>query len=86
MKLRALYAALLRARRPLPPGVDTIEFSEDDGWLRVRRGAFELACNFAAGPRTVPVEGRTVALATHSATMGHGGVRLPARAGALIER
>jgi hypothetical protein len=27
-----------------------------------------------------------VALATHGATMGHGGVRLPARAGALIER
>ena len=56
-KLRALYAALLRARRALPPGVDSIEFSEDDGWLRVRRGAFELACNFAAGPRTVPVRG-----------------------------
>ena len=52
----------------------------------MRRGAFELACNFAAGARTVPVEGRTVALATHSATLGHGGVRLPARAGALIER
>ena len=85
-KLRELYAALLRARRALAPGVDTIEFSEDDGWLRVRRGAFELACNFAAGPRTVPVEGRTVALATHSATLGGGGVRLPARAGALIER
>ena len=85
-KLRALYAALLRARRELPPGVDSIEFSEDDGWLRVHRGAFELACNFAAGARTVPVEGRAVALATHSAALGHGGVRLPARAGALIAR
>jgi maltooligosyltrehalose trehalohydrolase len=83
-KLRALYAALLRARRALPRGVDSIEFSEDDGWLRVRRGAFELACNFAAGARTVPVTGRDVALATHSARLGHGGVRLPARAGALI--
>ena len=85
-KLRELYAALLRARRALAPGVDSIGFSEDDGWLRVRRGAFELACNFAAGPRTVPVQGGTVALATHSATLGGGGVRLPARAGALIER
>ena len=83
-KLRGLYAALLRARRALPRGVDGIEFSEDDGWLRVRRGAFELACNFAAGARTVPVTGRDVALATHSASLGHGGVRLPARAGALI--
>jgi maltooligosyltrehalose trehalohydrolase len=85
-KLRALYAALLRARRALPAGVDSIEFSEDDGWLRARRGVFELACNFAPGVRTVPVEGRTVALATHSATLGDGGVRLPALAGALIER
>jgi maltooligosyltrehalose trehalohydrolase len=83
-KLRALYATLLRARRALPPGVDSVEFSEDDGWLRVRRGAFELACNFAAGARTVPVEGRAVALATQAADLGHGGVRLPARAGALI--
>jgi maltooligosyltrehalose trehalohydrolase len=83
-KLRALYAALLRARRALPRGVDSIEFSEDAGWLRVRRGAFELACNFAPGARTVPVEGRAVALATHDAKLAGGGVRLPARAGALI--
>ncbi|HEX7300544.1 MAG TPA: malto-oligosyltrehalose trehalohydrolase [Solirubrobacteraceae bacterium] len=82
--LRALYAALLRVRRELPPGVDSVELSEDAGWLRVRRGAYELACNFAARARTVPVRGRTVVLATHSAELGHGGVRLPARAGALI--
>jgi maltooligosyltrehalose trehalohydrolase len=83
-KLRALYDALLRARRALPRGVDSIEFSEDAGWLRVRRGAFELACNFAAGARTVPVEGRAVTVATHSAKLSGSGVRLPARAGALI--
>jgi maltooligosyltrehalose trehalohydrolase len=83
-KLRALYAALLRARRALPRGVDSVEFSEDDGWLRVRRGAFELACNFAPSVRTVPVEGRSVALSTHDAKLTGGGVRLPARAGALI--
>jgi maltooligosyltrehalose trehalohydrolase len=83
-RVRELYAALLRARRELPPGVDSVEFSEDDGWLRVRRGAFELACNFAARARTVPVEGRSVALATHDAQLAGGGVRLPARAGALI--
>jgi maltooligosyltrehalose trehalohydrolase len=84
-RLRALYATLLRARRELPPGVDSIEYSEDDGWLRVRRGAFELACNFAARVRIVPVEGRTIAVATHAAAeLGHGGVRLPARGGALI--
>jgi maltooligosyltrehalose trehalohydrolase len=83
-RLRALYAALLRARRDLEPGVDSIEFSEDAGWLRVRRGAFELACNFAARARSVPVRGRRVVLATHAAELGDGAVRLPARAGALI--
>ena len=83
-KLRALYAELLRARRGLPPGVDSIEYSEEGGWMRVRRGGFELACNFAGRPRTVPVEGRELQLATHDAQLGHGGVRLPARAGALI--
>jgi maltooligosyltrehalose trehalohydrolase len=83
-KLRALYVSLLSWRRRLPPGVDSIEFSENAGWLRVRRGPFELACNFAAGARTVPVEGREVALATHRAELDHDGVRLAARAGALI--
>jgi maltooligosyltrehalose trehalohydrolase len=83
-KVRALYAGLLRARRQLPPGVDSVEFSEDEGWLRVRRGAFELACNFAARARTVPVGGRKVVLSTHKAELAVGGVRLPARAGALI--
>jgi maltooligosyltrehalose trehalohydrolase len=83
-KVRALYAGLLRARRQLPPGVDSVEFSEDEGWLRVRRGAFELACNFAARARTVPVGGHKVVLSTHKAELAVGGVRLPARAGALI--
>ncbi|HEY7622066.1 MAG TPA: malto-oligosyltrehalose trehalohydrolase [Solirubrobacteraceae bacterium] len=83
-KLRGLYAALLRARRALPPGVDGIDFSDEAGWLRVCRGPFELACNFAAGARTVPVAGRDLRLATHPARLGRDGVRLPARAGALI--
>jgi maltooligosyltrehalose trehalohydrolase len=85
-KPRALYAALLHARRDLPPGVDTVEFSEDDGWLRVRRGRFELAANFAARARTVPVNGKRTVLATHTADLAGGGVKLPARAGALIAR
>jgi maltooligosyltrehalose trehalohydrolase len=83
-KLRALYASLLRARRALPPGVDGIDFSDEAGWLRVRRGPFELACNFSPRQRTVPVHGRDVRLATHTARLARDGVRLPARAGALI--
>ena len=53
--LGRLYAELLATRARLPPGdVDAIEFDEGARWLRVRRGAFELAMNFAAEPRRVP--------------------------------
>jgi maltooligosyltrehalose trehalohydrolase len=47
--LAALYRELLAVRRELPYGdVDETAFSEEDRWLRVRRGAFELVCNFSA--------------------------------------
>ena len=45
-----------------------VEFDEDARWLRVRRGAFELAMNFAPEPRRVPCPGgRSVLLATTAA-------------------
>jgi hypothetical protein len=53
-------------------------------WLRVRRGPFELAMNFAARSREVPVGGGEIVLATHEATLGDGHLRLPARAGAVV--
>jgi maltooligosyltrehalose trehalohydrolase len=84
-RLRRLYRELLAARRELPAGdANAIDFDEAERWLRVRRGAHELAMNFAARPRVVPVQGRTLALATHRAQVGEDGVRLPARSGALI--
>jgi maltooligosyltrehalose trehalohydrolase len=47
--LAALYRELLAVRRELPYGdVDETALSEEDRWLRVRRGAFELVCNFSA--------------------------------------
>jgi maltooligosyltrehalose trehalohydrolase len=85
---RALYAELLRARRELPAGadVDAVHCDADVPWLRVRRGPFTLACNFADGPATVPVEGvLEVVLSTHDgARLEDGRVALPARAGALL--
>jgi maltooligosyltrehalose trehalohydrolase len=46
-ELAALYRELLVVRRELPPGeADEIEFSETERFLRVRRGAFEIHCNF----------------------------------------
>ncbi len=81
-----LYAELLVARRRLPAGdADSIEFDERSRWLRVRRGSFELICNFGAGPLSLPTGGDIV-LATHAgARIADEHVELPAMAGALIE-
>ncbi|MHB8691793.1 MAG: malto-oligosyltrehalose trehalohydrolase [Solirubrobacteraceae bacterium] len=46
--LSALYAQLLTVRRELPAGdVNEVRYDEQGRWLRVRRGEFELAANFA---------------------------------------
>jgi maltooligosyltrehalose trehalohydrolase len=83
--LAALYRELLRVRRDLPHhDPDEVEFDEERRWLRVRRGPFELACNFAREPASVPVAGGEVVLATHDASMREGAVALPALAGALL--
>ncbi len=86
--LRALYARLLDIRRELPAGhdVDAVDTDASTPWLRVRRGPYTLAANFAAAPTSVPVDGALeVVLATHDGTgLGHGRVDLPARAGALL--
>src|SRR4051794_16834404 len=86
--LRPLYARLLAARRELPAGadVDAVDCDARVPWLRVRRGPFTLACNFAADPAAVPAPGASeLVLSTHDGARLHdGGVELPARAGALL--
>jgi maltooligosyltrehalose trehalohydrolase len=84
--LASLYARLLSARGALPPGdADAIEFDEEARWLRVRRGAFEVVCNFSSERRHVPCAGGSVALATHgSPTVADGRVELEPMSGALI--
>jgi maltooligosyltrehalose trehalohydrolase len=84
--LRRLYADLLRARRRLPPGdADEIAFDERARWLRVRRGPFELVCNFSELASEVPCAGAVAELATHGAPrVRDGGVELEAFAGALM--
>ncbi len=83
--LRGLYGELLRLRRMLPGGRAQISFDEDERWLRVRRGDWELLCNFAAGERLVACEGQEVVIATHPpARIADGGVRLGPLAGALV--
>jgi maltooligosyltrehalose trehalohydrolase len=82
--LRDFYARLLAVRRELGhTEAGAVEHDEDERWLVVRRGEHTLACNFADREQVVPASGDLV-LATHEATVESGGVRLPARAGALL--
>jgi maltooligosyltrehalose trehalohydrolase len=84
--LAALYGRLLAVRRRMPPGdADAIEFDEDARWLRVRRGAFEVICNFSSERRHIGCTGTAVELATHGApALRDGGVELEPMSGALV--
>jgi maltooligosyltrehalose trehalohydrolase len=82
--IAALYRDLLRLRAELPRDEAETAFDEAAGWLRVRRGAFELAMNFARDERRVPVGGSELVLATHTSTLAEGRVVLPALAGAVV--
>ncbi len=80
---------LLACAGGCPPGdADAIEFDEDARWLRVRRGAFELVCNFAAervGACRAPAA--SVVLATHARAAARATARSsssPPLSGALI--
>ena len=74
-RLAELYAQLMVERRRLPPGdADAIEFDEEQRWLRVQRGPFEILCNFADEPRRVPCEGTSVQLSTHEPPQPSDGV------------
>lgn len=88
-RLQRLYGDLLAARRRLPWGdVDGVDYDEEARWLVVRRGPYELACNFATGPVRLPSTGGTIELAagiqTHPPTLADGILSLPAMSGALI--
>src|SRR3954471_14364413 len=84
--IQRLYAELLAARRRLPPGdADEIAFDEDSRWLRVRRGAFQLVCNFLDRPSRVPCSDGGIELATHGEPrISDGYIELEPCAGALI--
>jgi maltooligosyltrehalose trehalohydrolase len=84
--LAALYSRLLEARGRLPPGdADEIEFDEDARWLRMRRGRYEVICNFASERRRVPCAGASVELATHGdPAVVNGAVELEPMSGALV--
>src|SRR3954451_17315026 len=83
--ITALYAALLRARRELPTGdPEAIDFDEDAKWLRVKRGDFELVCNFSDQESQVPTTGSDVVVGSHAGRIEDGKIRLEPLAGALL--
>jgi maltooligosyltrehalose trehalohydrolase len=85
-QLSALYAELLRARRELPSGdASEISFDEDGRWLCVRRGEFELVCNFGDGDYSVRRPEARMRLGTHpEVTLRRGRLTLPPLSGALL--
>jgi maltooligosyltrehalose trehalohydrolase len=84
--LAELYARLLAARRRLPPGdPDAIEFDEQERWVRMRRGRYEVLCNFASERRRISCAGERVELATHGdPAVIDGAVELEPMSGALV--
>jgi maltooligosyltrehalose trehalohydrolase len=84
--LARLYAELIAARARLPTGsADEIAYDERARWLTVRRGAYQLACNFGSGPVSVPCRGQTIELSTDGeAHLAGEYLTLPPMSGALI--
>jgi maltooligosyltrehalose trehalohydrolase len=84
--LRELYGALLRARRELPAGdAGEVLFDEDERWLLVRRGPYDVVAHFGERPAAIPVRGSDVVVATdEGAAVSGGRVELEPRSGALV--
>ncbi len=81
-----LYAELISARRRLGAAeAEAIEFDEGERCLRLRRGAYELVCNFGSGPLELGCAGDAIELATHTeAHLADGSLTLPPMSGVLI--
>jgi maltooligosyltrehalose trehalohydrolase len=85
-ELADLYAELLAVRRELPTGPpDAIAWDEDERWLKVRRGRFELVANFGDAPLTVGADGARLRLATSPATTATAPISVAPLSGALLE-
>ena len=85
--LARLYAELLAVRRELPAGdADAIAVDEQERWLRVRRGPYELVCNFASEPVRLASEARQIRISTAEGTsLSDGSLELAPLSGALIQ-
>lgn len=87
-RLARLYAELLTLRRALtavaPGPAEVTAFQEDQRWLRVRRGPYELAMNFSTQAQTIPLTGTDIVLCTASAAPADGGLTLRPRSAVAV--
>ncbi|MGO9821266.1 MAG: malto-oligosyltrehalose trehalohydrolase [Solirubrobacteraceae bacterium] len=85
-EIARLYARLIEARKRLAPGDATaIAYDESERWLRFRRGAHAVVCNFGTGWLRLECEGGAIELATDDwAILSEGYLKLPPMSGALI--
>ncbi|MCU1548832.1 MAG: treZ [Arthrobacter sp.] len=90
-RLLDLYRKLIALRRSTPElaglGFDgtEVDFSEEEGWLLLRRGRSQVALNFSAEPRHVAVRGASLLLATDdSVRLESGGLKLPGHSAAIV--
>lgn len=84
-RLAGLYRELLEARRELPAGeATTVEFDEALGWLRVRRGPFEIVANFSSERRRLPCAGNIRVATEEEIAVRDGQLELVPLSGALL--
>jgi maltooligosyltrehalose trehalohydrolase len=84
--LAALYSELLELRRQIPEGTEAtdVRFDEDARWLRLRRGALELVCNFSGRPAALPAEGTLALGSDPGVKLRDGRLTLPPLSGAAV--
>ncbi|HEY1522835.1 MAG TPA: malto-oligosyltrehalose trehalohydrolase [Solirubrobacteraceae bacterium] len=85
--VEGLYRQLLALRRELPDGeADEITFDEQERWLRVRRGSFELVCNFGREELSLPCGEATVRVTTSAVSqLSDAEIRLAPLSGVALE-
>jgi maltooligosyltrehalose trehalohydrolase len=87
-QLAELYEQLLAARAAIGSAeADRVGWVEEERWLRVQRGSYELLCNFSHDePRQLRIrDGASLELATHPIPApADGRLELPPLSGALI--
>ena len=80
-------AEFVEDERPARLGaVDEVVWDEDQRWLRVRRGAFEIVCNFGEQELALACDESTVRLTTaEGARLENATLHLAPLSGALLE-